>query len=75
MDIKHARTNRISLEASISILDEKEKDLYKKVLNLAKESDVSYQSKETVLHLINETLFQKLVSDSSSEQNQQERKQ
>ncbi|MBZ1508902.1 hypothetical protein [Leuconostoc mesenteroides] len=63
MDIKHARTNRMSLEASISVLDEKEIDLYKKVLNLAEEIDVSYQSKETVLHLVNEVLFQKLVSE------------
>lgn len=63
MNIKHARTNRMSLEASILVLDEKEIDLYKKVLNLAKESDVSYRSKEKVLHLVNETLFQKLVSE------------
>lgn len=69
----HARINVEALKDSITSLSNDEQDLYKQIIDLTNQSVVSYQSKEKVLHLVNETLFQKLVSDSTSEHNQQER--
>lgn len=63
MHSKHAQTDRVSLRIGIEMLDKKESDLYEKILKLCQKSNLCYQSKENVLFLVNERLFQELVSE------------